>query len=200
MNVKNTVDKVNTWKKFYKRNIYYHKELQRTLLHILPKDESIIEFSCRGGELLSAIPNKVKVGVEFDLNYVTYAKKKSSKLKVYSVSEFWKFNKNKYDYIFLNHTLTELDNIQDFIRSLKKISHEKTKVVVFYFNYFWKPVLDITQKLGLRMPYFREPNWLSKEDIDGFFYLEDYQQVKFFRSMLLPLDIPILSNLINKYL
>lgn len=177
------------WKKFYKKNNYYHRDIQKVVLQLVPKDASVIEISCRGGELLKSLPNKQKVGVEFF---------KAEDSRFYGTKSLVK--SRKFDYIILNHTLQEIDDVQSLIASLKKISHQDTRIIVLFFNFLWKPILDLTQAVGLRMPYFKEPNWLSGNDIDNFFYLESFERIKSGKRMLLPINISVLSALVNKYL
>ena len=51
------------WKKFYKLNNYYHKDIQKLIKNLVPKDASVLEIEPRGGELLASLKNKVKFGV-----------------------------------------------------------------------------------------------------------------------------------------
>lgn len=106
----------------------------------------------------------------------------------------------KIDYILLPNTLSISDNIQDLIKTLKKFVYEDTKVVVIYFNFFWKPILDLAEKLGWKDKSAREPNWLTEADIDNFFYLEGFEKVKSGKRFLIPFSIPYFSDFLNKFL
>src|SRR3989344_2604789 len=170
------------WKKFYRLNNYYHKDIQKLVSNLIPKDLSVIEIEPRGGELLSSLPNIAKAGV--------YIKNFSQK----------KMPKVKYDYVILSNTLSEVDNIQDFIKEIKKVVHENTRVVVIFFDFFWKPILDLGEKIGLKLPQVKEPNWLSEIDVDNFFFLEGFEKIKSGKRFLIPYDIPYLSDFINRYL
>ena len=141
------------WKKFYRLNNYYHKDIQKLVRNLIPKDLSVIEIEPRGGELLSSLPNIVKAGVDIK----NFSQKRLPKVK--------------YDYVILSNTLSEVDNIQDFIKEIKKVVHENTRVVVIFFDFFWKPILDLGEKIGLKLPQVKEPNWLSEIDVDNFFFL-----------------------------
>ncbi|KKQ98134.1 MAG: type 12 methyltransferase [Candidatus Woesebacteria bacterium GW2011_GWA1_39_12] len=170
------------WKKFYRLNNYYHKDIQKLVSNLIPKDLSVIEIEPRGGELLSSLPNIAKAGV--------YIKNFSQK----------KMPKVKYDYVILSNTLSEVDNIQDFIKEIKKVVHENTRVVVIFFDFFWKPILDLGEKIGLKLPQVKEPNWLSEIDVDNFFFLEGFEKIKSGKRFLIPYKIPYLSDFINRYL
>ena len=122
-------------------NHYYHKSLQELAQFLIPEDASVIGFSCCQGELLAGLPNKEKISVEESEEY-----------------ENFKINK-KFDYILLSNTLQYVDDIQLFIRRLKMIIHDDSRIIVIGFNFSWKLFLDLAEKLGLRVSQARQPNW-----------------------------------------
>ncbi len=113
-------DKIRLWKKFYKLNNYYHSYVQRIALSLIPRDIKVIEFGCKGGELLAKLPNKERVGVEFDDAYVKYAKNKNKNINFFTYEEFLKLKKRKYDYILLSQTLGNLSDVQTFIKKIRR--------------------------------------------------------------------------------
>jgi ubiquinone/menaquinone biosynthesis C-methylase UbiE len=188
------------WPRFYRLNHYYHQNLQKLARFLIPEDASVIEFGCRRGELLASLPNLEKVGIEASEAMILVAKKRHPQIKfVYSQYEKFKV-RQKFDYILLPNTIQYLDDVQLFIRKLNRVCHEETRVVVIYFNFFWKIFLDLAEKLGWRLPQPREPNWLSIEDIQNLFYLESFDQVKRGRKFLIPYRLPLISDFINQYL
>lgn len=106
----------------------------------------------------------------------------------------------KYDYYILPNSLAYIDDVQDFLKGLKRFCHEDTKVVVIYFNFLWKPLLDLASQLKLRQATSKEPNWLNSYDIYNFFYLESFSEVKRGQRFILPVNLGPLSWLINKYI
>ena len=64
----------NNWRKYYKLNYYYHYWIEKTVLELIPRNSSIIEFGCRGGELLSKLPNKIKGNIFISGAYAWYTK------------------------------------------------------------------------------------------------------------------------------
>lgn len=191
---------VSLWKKYYRLNNYYHSYIHRLALHLIPEDSSVVEFSCKCGELLSRLPNKDKVGVEFNDTFIQFVRTRNKWTQIFGEKEFFKKNKRKFDYILLSHTLSDTQDVQTLVKKLMGLSHDRSRVVVFYFNYLWKPILDLAEKIGLKLPNRREPNWLSEEDIDNFFYLESFEKVKTGRRFIFPYKLPIISEFINRYI
>ena len=173
---------VKLWKKFYKLNNYYHYDIQKLIKNFISQDATVIEIEPKGGELLASLYNKEKVGI-------TIANFSSIK----SV-------KSRYDYVVLSNTLSEVNNIQDFLKEIRKVVHKDSRIIVTYFNFFWKPFLDLGERLGLKLPQVKEPNWLTETDIDNFFYLEGFEKIKSGNRFLVPYKIPIISDFINRYI
>ncbi len=188
---------ISEWRKYYNQNIFYHQDLQRLAINLIPQDASVIEFGCRGGELLGKLPNKIRVGVDDNRSILEYARKRNPKIKFVDSGHLPKI---KFDYILLSHNLMNEDDIQGFIRSLRKISQTDTRIVVTYFNYTWKPFFDVASKLGLMFPLRSEPNWLTSSDVSNFFYLEGYENIKDGRRFIWPYNFLKIGYLFNKYI
>ena len=109
-------------------------------------------------------------------------------------------SKKRYDYVFLINSLSYTNDAQEYISQIKANCHTKTRVVVIYFNFFWKPILDFATFLNLRKKDAREPNWLTTNDIKNFFRLEDFEVIKSSESLLAPIDLGLVSDLINRFI
>lgn len=109
-------------------------------------------------------------------------------------------NDKKFDYIVLINKLSTETDIQSFIFKLKKISHSETRIIVLYFNFMWKPILDLAEVLSLKKREELEPNWLSESNIENFFYLEQMEKIKTVKFFLMPVYFPIISSLINRFI
>lgn len=187
------------WRKYYKKNIYYHNYLENLTADIIPRNASVLEFSSKCGELLQKLPNKVKVGVETDPEFVEYCSKNKRSLNIYSYDKFFHNHKKKYDYIILSNTLSSLNDSQYFLNSLNSICHSNSRIIVFYFNYLWKPILDLAEKIGEKIPDKNIPNWLSEDDVDNLFHLESYEKISSSKRFLFPYKIPLIHTLFNTY-
>lgn len=106
----------------------------------------------------------------------------------------------KYDYILLQNNIHYINDVQAFIKQLKKHCHSNTRIVAVTFNFFWKPLLNIATKLGLRKTDPQEPNWLTKKDIQSIFELEDYQSIVKGNRLLFPLNLGFISKFINQFI
>ena len=185
----------------YKRNKYYLKDLIKLSNHLIPKERSIIEFGSKGGEVVSCLKNKTKVGIVFENKLLHFGRKKYPKTKLVEFSSWRKLKRlEKFDYILLNHVLSDVEDIQDFISKIRRFCKKDTKIIVFQFNFLWKPLLDLAEAIGLKMKRRKEPNWLSVEDTTNVFYLESFERIKSANSFLFPLNLGFVSNFVNRFL
>lgn len=106
----------------------------------------------------------------------------------------------KFDYLLLPNTFAYASDVQAYIASLRKHCHDKTRIVVTYYNFLWKPILDAATYLGLRKRDIREPNWLLPTDILNLFLLENFDQIQKGRRFLLPVSLGFFSKIINQYI
>lgn len=105
-----------------------------------------------------------------------------------------------YDYLLLPNTVAYLKDVQDFVKGLKVHCKTESRVVVVYFNFMWKPLLQAAVHLGLREKDLKEPNWLSSEDIRNIFTLEGFEEIKRGKRLLLPVNIGPISTFINQFI
>lgn len=102
--------------------------------------------------------------------------------------------------LILANTLAYKDDIQAYLHHLRSKCTPKTRVVVIYFNFFWKPILTLATWLNLRRLELKEPNWLSSQDIRNLFNIEGFDEIKRVKRLLFPLDLGFISTFINHYL
>ncbi|TSC88420.1 MAG: hypothetical protein G01um101416_88 [Microgenomates group bacterium Gr01-1014_16] len=190
---------LNNWLKYYKLNYYYHHYVQEILLHLVPESASVIEFGSKCGETLSRLPNKKKTGVEYSDTFIKAARDTYPKIKFINEHKALHKLRQKFDYIIISHVLTYTTDVQKFVSGLKPLIHKDTRIIVLYFNYLWKPFLDLAQKLNLMAPNTSQPNWLDSNDTDNIFHLESYELLKSGRRFIFPYQIKYISGFFNKF-
>ncbi len=103
------------------------------------------------------------------------------------------------DYILVSGGVHYERDIQGLLRKLRLVSRPQTRLIVTYYSNLWRPVMRLASSFGLREKT-PEVNWLSHEDIKNLLSLEDFEIVRRDSKVLLPFYIPLISNLLNRYL
>lgn len=104
-----------------------------------------------------------------------------------------------YDYVILTENIGMLSDIQKTFNDVKRITSPASRLIITYYNHLWEPVLKLAEYIGLKKKHPAQ-NWLSPQDIENLLYLSDFEIVQEGEKVLLPIYIPVMSYLMNKYI
>ena len=104
-----------------------------------------------------------------------------------------------FDYIILSDIVGSLWDVQKVFDNLHSVCHERTRVIVSYYNYLWEPVVHLGELLKLKL---KQPlqNWLSSKDIINILSLTGFETIRTEKKILLPKYVPVFSWLFNHYI
>jgi hypothetical protein len=72
-------------------------------------------------------------------------------------------------------------------------------VIVTYYNFLWEPLLSLGERIGMKMP-IQQQNWLGMQDLANLLELNHFEIVRRSTAQLLPVHVPGLTPLVNRYL
>jgi len=130
---------------------------------------------------------------------IKIAKKKFPKLNFVKGQAEHLELQDTFDFIVLSDIVGNLVDAQEAFKELHKIADENTRIIINYHNYLWEPILAFAERIGFKMPQPIQ-SWLSKEDIENLLGLSNFEVIKSSTFLLLPVYIPLLSYIINKYI
>jgi len=105
----------------------------------------------------------------------------------------------QFDYIILSDLLNDVRDIQQILQHLHQVAHPSTRVIMNTISHSWEFPVRAARQLGLATPLLGQ-NWLTVEDIRGLMRLSDFEAVKLFDEIVLPVGIPVLADFCNRYL
>jgi len=189
----------DTWIRKKKLNKYYWNEITNYCEYFSHPDISVLEIGCGTGELLNGIKAKHKTGIDFSPSMIKIARGQfpSIDFKVMAAEEI--SLDQKFDLIILSNLIGYLEDVQEVFKQLHKICHERTKIIVTYYNYLWEPILNFGEKIGFKTSSPKQ-NWLTLTDINNLLYIAGFDVYRNTRRMIFPIYIPFLSGLLNKYI
>lgn len=103
------------------------------------------------------------------------------------------------DYVLLNGNIHYERDIHSFLKQIHAVCSPGTRLIITYYSRLWLPFFRLATMLGLRSKD-PEQNWLAKEDVQSLLELADFEPVIDESRVLMPLYIPIVGNLLNRYL
>ncbi len=182
-----------------KAKSYYWNDITNYCDYFIHEDISVLEIGCGTGELLNEIKAKNKVGIDFSELMIENAKRQFPNLDVRLMAAEEIQLEQKFDLIILSNLIGYLDDTQLVFEKLHSVCHANTKIIVTYYNFLWEPILKFGEWIGIKTKTPRQ-NWLSLGEINNLLFLSGFQVYRNSRSMIFPLYIPLISELMNNVL
>ena len=117
----------------------------------------------------------------------------------YEFEDFNRDNTETFDYIILSFSIGGMEDILQSLIDLRRFCHPGTRIITTYYSRAWQPLVRAAEWLGLKSKS-PEMNWVPIEDIENLMFLAGFQTIKRSMFCLVPVWIPLISNLINKYI
>jgi 2-polyprenyl-3-methyl-5-hydroxy-6-metoxy-1,4-benzoquinol methylase len=182
-------------------NSYYWNEITQYISYFSHEDSSVLEVGCGSGDLLAGIPASRKVGIDFSEPYIDWAQEKHGGSGISFIlmdANDIRLN-DQFDLIILSNLIGVVEDVQNVFEQVRKCCHPNTKIIVQYYNSIWEPLIRFAETIGLKA---RTPlqNWLGIKDINNLLYISGFETYRNSKRLIVPLYIPILSSILNKYL
>jgi len=107
-----------------------------------------------------------------------------------------------FDYIILKNALGSCPDIGAFLCELLRLCRPETRVIVYSYNYLWRPGLRLAEKLALKRRGGLQ-NWLSIRDLNNVLTTAGFQRTAVARWQICPfrlLGLGPLTNAVGKFL
>jgi len=191
-----TASKRSTW---MRRRWYYYNLLIRQLKYLIPEGSRVLDIACGTGNLLAALKPSKGVGVDISSECVKIAQERFPNLKFLQGDAHNIKIKETFDYIILVNAVGYFSDIQKVLENFKTNCDQNTRIIILHYNFLWYPMLKAGETLGLKM---REPiqNWVSPNDVTNFISLAGYDLIKTGSKIIMPVWLPLVSNMFNKYI
>jgi SAM-dependent methyltransferase len=182
-----------------KKKKYYWNQISSYINYFTHNQMDILEVGCGSGELLANIQGKRKVGIDFSNFMVEKAKELHPDYEFYVMEAENLKLEGSFDLIILSNLVGSLGDVQGVFEQLLRLSHPRTKIIITYYNFLWEPVLAFGEWLGIKSKDFPQ-NWLSQSDIQNLLHLAGFDVYRKTSGVLIPINIPLISWLSNKFL
>ena len=188
-----------------RRHRYYYDYLTRVLRARVPEGQRILDLGCGSGHLLAALNPDRGAGIDVAAAAVESARRAHRGRNLHffegDVADRRLLAQagGPFDAILMVNVVTHLTDVQRTLEGLHPLCHPRTRVFIYSCSRLWQPVLRAGEALGLK---HRQPPeaWLPPEEIKNMLTLADFELVRDDRQILFPLRVPLLSELLNRFL
>ncbi|TSC80412.1 MAG: hypothetical protein G01um101425_66 [Candidatus Peregrinibacteria bacterium Gr01-1014_25] len=180
-----------------RRHRTYYADRARWLRAILPADASLLEIGCGIGATLKELPHVRKVGIDLSPAMIDIARGRDHSSQ-YVVDDATALrHRGTYDAILLLDAINYLADVQHALGGMRGLCHERTRVVITFYNFLWQPLFLVGEWLGWKTR-FPEQNWLRRSDIANLLTLAGFDVVTGGGRVLCPIGIPLFEPLCNR--
>jgi SAM-dependent methyltransferase len=178
---------------------YYQQWLAKQYRQVIPPGMRVLEIGCGLGDLLSAVEPRSGVGMDFSWETVRRAARRYPRLNFVCADAGLPPLAGTFDVIILSDLLNDLWDVETVLRKVRTLSHPRTRIIVNLYSRVWEIPLHAAQLLRWIKPNLPQ-NWLTPDDIGNLFQLAGLEIIQRRREILLPIRIPLASELANRVL
>jgi SAM-dependent methyltransferase len=151
---------------------YYYDDLYGFIRSQVRPGASVLDLGCGDGTLLSMLRPARGVGVDVSLPALEEARRRHPGLSFVCGDVERLPVAGRFDYVVVSNVVGYLIDVLEFFRSLSRVTHPGTRVIVIHYNFAWEPILKLAERLGLKA---RQPlqSWLSRLDLTNLAELAD---------------------------
>lgn len=197
------------------RRAFLYREKARLVRWHVPEGARVLHVGCGTGNLLASLDASLAVGTDASERMLDVARRRHDGLHLEqmdpeeidsdalaaTVRDAGALEADEplvFDVILVTDVLGDLDDIQACLESVRHLCAPHTRVILCWYSALWQPVFDLATKLGLRRPT-DEQNWLGPADYENLLRLGGFEQVSRSEELLLPLRIPGVAWLANRF-
>ncbi len=183
---------------------YFHQYLANVLQARIPAGQRVLDIGCGGGELLAALRPSRGVGVHLSGSAVAAARAAHPDPSLAfhqgdgADPGFLAGLGGPFDVVLMVNVVTTLADVQAAFEAVATVCHQRTRLVVYSYSRLWQPALRAAEMAGLK---HRPPAeaWLPPEEVRNMLQLADYEVVRRDYQVVLPLYVPLVSDIVNRY-
>jgi SAM-dependent methyltransferase len=183
---------------------YFHDYLARVLRARITPGQRVLDVGCGAGALLAALEPASGVGVDLSAAAIAAARDAHP-------SPALAFHRGDgadpavlqglggpFDAVLMVNVVTTLADVQAAFEAVATVCHERTRVFVYSYSRLWQPALRAAEMAGLK-PRPPAEAWLPPEEVRNMLQLADYEVVRRDYQVIMPLYVPLVSDLLNRY-
>jgi SAM-dependent methyltransferase len=181
---------------------FMHRDLAAALARLIPSDATVLEAGSGEGDLLAALPNAVRAGIDYLPDVVERARARHPDIR-FSVADATLAPRDpaepRFDAVICDRLCHSVLDVQALLAGLRSRMTPEGRIFLTAFNYLWEVPARLAELGGWK----REAptaNWFSDTDFRNLFDITGLEVVRFEDRLLLPADAPGAGTALNRYL
>jgi SAM-dependent methyltransferase len=200
-----------TWRAFYRQageaprhpaaRDFLHRDLVTALGRLVPADASALEVGCGEGDLLAALPNPRRKGIDYLPETVERARARHPEIafEVADATAEPAPSLERFDAVICDRLCHSVLDVKALLAGLKRRLATGGRIYLTAFSYLWEIPARLAELGGFKRPA-PTANWLSDSDFRNLYDIVGLEVVRYEDRLLLPMEIPGVSTALNRYL
>lgn len=187
--------------RWHKRNRFYYENLENWFKSVVPANKAVLELGCADGQLCSEMKPSHMAGIDFTPAMIEKAKQRHPEGRWINgdLTAGPLLAIETYDYVIGADILGYVGDIQAFLENVRPVLHGRSRLVLTKLNPFWNIPMRIAAWLGLAQPR-AYASWLNQAQMGQLLDLAGYDVVRKGKFCLVPVWIPLISRLVNRWI
>ncbi|HSY24032.1 MAG TPA: glycosyltransferase [Polyangiaceae bacterium] len=162
---------------------------------LVPQDARVLEVGVGGGQVLAALPNQVRHGIDLLPEAIEASRRLDPTMRVDRADVLTFSAPERYDAIICDRLLHTVPDVQRMLENLAAHIEEDGRIYLTCFNFLWGLFLGSAVKLGVTESRPAE-NWFSESALEDVFTLVGLEAVHYEDHVLVPADVPLLNKFV----
>ncbi|MDO8733455.1 MAG: glycosyltransferase [Actinomycetota bacterium] len=183
------------------RSRFFHSLVDKLVASQVVAGSKVIDIGCADGSTLRACHPGVGVGIDLDPISIAAARKASPELdfREIPIEEVCEPPIPDPDYVLMSMLFDEVYDIQPILSSVNDWCGRRSRVVIVSYNRLWRPIIKLAELLHLKTRAEGE-NYVPWVEVENMLALEGFEVIKRLDGVLLPLRIPLIATVFNRWL
>jgi SAM-dependent methyltransferase len=177
---------------------FMSEDLRRTMGRLIPADASVLEVGSGAGDLLAALPQRQRLGVDMLPEAVDEARRRHPDVR-FEVAEATSLDAlATFDAVVCDRLVHSVLDVRALLASLRARLNDDGRVYLTAFNYLWEVPTRLAELASWKLPA-PTSNWFSETDFRNLFELTGLEVVRYEDRLIVPLDVPGVGAAVNRY-
>lgn len=180
---------------------WFRREVHRVTSRWVDPRGRVLDIGCGDGTLLEATGARHVSGIDIDERAIEGARRRNphgSWCVGWFEDSKWD-SSTTFDTVVLSGMLEQVYDIATVLEGVRRVSHRRTRLVITSYSRLAQPLLRLLEVVGIRA---RNPveNWIPPSEIHNLLHQSGFDLVYHERRILLPVGIPLVSQVVNRWL
>jgi SAM-dependent methyltransferase len=178
---------------------YYQRRILEVYRFNIPAGSDVLEIGCGSGSLLAGLKPGYALGLDVSSKMIERAKSIHPEVDFEQIDFINLKSPREFDFIVISDTTNDLWDVQATLTQTQMALKAEGHLIINFYSRLWEIPLKIATALNLAKPTLLQ-NWLTPDDVRNLLDLSGYEVIRHWEEVLMPLPIPLLDVLCNKFL